>query len=302
MKALLLNKNRIIYLSVAASLITLGLKFAAYYLTGSVGLLSDAAESLVNLAAAVVAASFLWYASRPPDRTHTYGHDKAEYFSSGVEGTLIIVAAIGICYSATVRLIHPVHLENLGVGLIVAVVASGVNFVVARRLLIASREHDSIVLEADAQHLMTDVWTSLGVVVGLAVVAATGLAILDPLIAYALAVNIVFSGVGLLKRSFRGLMDHALPAAEVETIERILKQHAERVKSHHNLRTRKAGPNRFIDFHVLVAGSTTVQAAHDLCEVIEAEIESVLANTQVNIHVEPVEDKTSWDDAPGLRK
>lgn len=299
MKTFLRNKNRVIYLSIAASLITLAMKFTAYYLTDSVGLLSDAAESVVNLAAAVVAASFLWYASRPPDSSHTYGHDKAEYFSSGVEGTLIIVAAVGICYSATVRLINPVVLENLGVGLIVALAASGVNFVVARLLLISARENDSIILEADAKHLMTDVWTSVGVVAGLAVVQVTGWAILDPLIAYALAVNIIFSGVDLLKRSFRGLMDHALPAAEVETIERVLQKHADAVSSYHNLRTRKSGPARFIDFHILVAGSTTVQAAHDLCEVIEAEIEGVLANTQVSIHVEP-EDKTSWDDAQGL--
>jgi cation diffusion facilitator family transporter len=296
------DKNRIIYLSIAASLITLAMKFTAYYLTGSVGLLSDAAESLVNLAAAVAAASFLWYAARPPDSSHTYGHDKAEYFSSGVEGTLIIVAAVGIGYSATVRLIHPRALENLDVGLVIALAASGVNFVVARLLLMAAREHDSITLEADARHLMTDVWTSVGVVAGLAVVAATGMTILDPLIAYALAVNIIFSGVGLLKRSFRGLMDHALPLAEVEMIERILKKHSDKVKSHHNLRTRKAGPNRFIDFHILVAGSTTVQAAHDLCEVIETEIESELSNTHVSIHVEPVEDKSSWDDAQGLKE
>jgi len=299
--ALLKDKNRIIYLSVAASLITLAMKFTAYYLTDSVGLLGDAAESVVNLAAAVVAATFLWYASRPPDSSHTYGHDKAEYFSSGVEGTLIIVAAIGIGYSATVRLINPVVLENLGVGLIVALAASGVNFVVARLLLISARENDSIILEADAKHLMTDVWTSVGVVAGLAVVQATGWEILDPLIAYALAVNIIFSGLSLLKRSFRGLMDHALPAEEVETIERVLQKHADTVSSYHNLRTRKSGPNRFIDFHILVAGNTTVQAAHDLCEVIETEIEGELANTQVSIHVEPVEDKTSWEDVHRFR-
>ncbi len=278
------------------------MKFTAYYVTDSVGLLSDAAESLVNLAAAILAASFLAYASRPADETHTYGHDKAEYFSSGVEGTLIIVAAAGIGYSATQRLLHPVPLENLSVGLAISIAAAGVNFVVAKTLLIAAQQHDSIILEADAKHLMTDVWTTLGVVAGLAVVAVTGIVLLDTLIAYALAVNIVLSGLGLLKRSFRGLMDYSLPENEIQSIEQILKQHSDEVFHYHNLRTRKAGPNRFIDFHILVRGETSVQAAHDLCEAIERKIERDLNNAHVTIHVEPFEDKSSWDQVRGIPK
>lgn len=302
MENLLRNKTQAIYLSIGAAFITLAMKFMAYYLTNSVGLLGDAAESLVNLAAAIMAASFLAYASRPADMTHTYGHDKAEYFSSGVEGTLILIAAGGIVYSATKRLFHPVPLENLSTGLTIALIASGVNFIVAKTLLIAARQHDSITLEADAKHLLTDVWTSVGVVAGLGVIALTGLNFLDPLIAYAVAANIIFSGFDLVKRSFRGLMDYSLPAKEIHAIEKILKRHSKSVHHYHNLRTRKSGPSRFIDFHILVSGDSTVQDAHDLCELIEDEIKKELANTQVTIHVEPVEDRSSWDAVKGIEK
>ncbi|MFQ5707885.1 MAG: cation diffusion facilitator family transporter [bacterium] len=289
-----------VYLSIAASLVTLALKLTAYYLTDSVGLLSDAAESVVNLTAAIVAATLLAYAARPADMSHTYGHDKAEYFSSGVEGTLIIIAAGGIFYSATRRLLHPIPLPNLTTGLIVALSASAVNFVVARALLAAATLHDSIILEADARHLLTDVWTSIGVVAGLVVVAVTGIKALDPIIAFGVATNIVFSGIDLIKRSFRGLMDYSLPGDEVQAIEHILRRHSDEVQHFHNLRTRKSGPVRFIDLHILVAGESTVQAAHDLCERIESEIEQKLANSEVTIHVEPVEDKSSWDAVAGI--
>lgn len=294
------DKTRVIYLSVAAALLTLAMKFTAYYLTGSVGLLGDAAESLVNLAAAVMAAALLAYAARPADVTHTYGHDKAEYFSSGVEGTLIILAAAGIFYSATRRLLDPVPLKNLDVGLLVSLIAGGVNFLVAKLMLTAARQHDSITLEADAKHLFTDVWTTAGVVAGLGIVALTGITLLDPLIAYALAGNIVISGIGLLRRSFRGLMDYALPQEEVAVIESILKKHSTEVFDYHNLRTRKAGAQRFIELHILVPGQSTVQAAHELCERIEQEIEEALSNTQVTIHVEPIEDRASWDVIKGI--
>ncbi len=294
------DKTQVIYLSIAAAFVTLAMKFTAYYLTDSVGLLGDTAESLVNLAAAITATVALAYASRPADQSYTYGHDKAEYFSSGVEGTLILLAAAGIAYSATKRLLHPVPLENLDVGLTLALIASGVNFFVAKILLFAARQHDSITLEADAKHLLTDVWTSVAVVAGLGIVALTGLQFLDPVIAYGVALNIVFSGLGLVRRSFRGLMDYSLPSNEIEAIERILKKHSHEVYHYHNLRTRKAGPNRFIDLHILVAGESTVQEAHDLCEVIEKEIERELANTQVTIHVEPIEDRSSWDAVQGI--
>jgi len=285
----------VIWLSIGAALLTLVLKFTAYFLTGSVGLFSDALESLINLAAAILATLFLTYAARPADATHTYGHDKAEYLSSGVEGTLIVLAAIGIGYSATERLLAPMPLENLDIGLLVAVAAALVNFVVARILLKAARDHDSITLEADAKHLMTDVWSSVGVVAGLAVVGSTEFHILDPIIAYIVAANIVFSGFSLLKRSIKGLMDYALPPEEVQQIESILKKYDDQIFHYHNLRTRKAGPTRFIDFHILVAGDKSVQKAHDLCELLETDIEGALSNTQVTIHVEPVEDDASWD-------
>ncbi len=294
--ALLRNKTRVIYLSVAAAVLTIGIKLAAFLITGSVGLLSDALESGVNLAAALLAAIMLSYAARPADRTHAYGHDKAEYFSSGVEGTLIILAAVGIVYAAVKRFLHPVALQAIPLGAAVALSASGINFLVARWLLRAAKEHDSITLEADARHLMTDVWTSLGVVLGLALVALTGFTWLDPVIACLVGVHIVFSGIDLVLRSFRGLMDHALPESEVESIRAILARHAGEVRHYHNLRTRKSGPNRFIDLHILVPGDCTVQHAHDLCETLEKEIETALTNTQVTIHVEPVEDAASWND------
>lgn len=294
------EKSRVISLSIVAAILTLGMKFTAYYLTDSVGLLGDAAESLVNLVAALLAFSALVYAARPADRTHAYGHDKIEYFASGAEGTLIVVAAAGIVYSAVNRLVNPVTLHNLETGLLIALVASGVNLVVARILLKASRTHDSITLEADAKHLLTDVWTTIGVLVSLGVAEMTGLYLLDPIIALALAANIVFSGIDLLRRSFRGLMDYTLPAEEIVVIDRIIRRHNDQVQQYHNLRTRKAGPNRFIDFHILMPGKTSVQAAHDLCESIEAEIERKLRNTQVTIHVEPIEDKSSWDAVKGI--
>lgn len=284
-----------IWLSVGAALLTLVLKFTAYFLTDSVGLFSDALESLINLAAAILATLFLTYASRPADSTHTYGHDKAEYLSSGVEGTLIVLAAVGIGYSATMRLLSPIPLENLYTGLFVSMAASLVNFAVARVLLQAAHDHDSITLEADAKHLMTDVWSSVGVVAGLAIVGVTELNILDPIIAYLVAGNIVFSGFSLLKRSVQGLMDYALPPEEVGQIESILSKYDDEIFHYHNLRTRKSGPTRFIDFHILVTGEKSVKEAHDLCELLETDIEQALSNTQVTIHVEPVEDAASWD-------
>lgn len=289
------KKSRVIYLSIAAALLTLILKFLAYYLTGSIGLLGDAAESFVNLGTAILALLVLTYASRPADDTHAYGHEKAEYFSSGVEGTLIVLAAVGIGYSATKRLMHLIPLQNLDIGLVIALIASGINFAVANILLKAAKEHDSITLEADARHLLTDVWTSVGVVAGLVLAWFTGLNFIDPIIAYFVAFHIIFSGFDLLRRSFHGLMDYALPPHEVRIIEKILKKRSKKILNFHNIRTRKAGATRFIDFHILVAGDTTVQEAHDLCEEIEQEIEEKLSNTQVTIHVEPVEDKASWD-------
>lgn len=287
--------RRTALLSVGAAIVTLLLKFGAYFLTGSVGLLSDAIESFVNLAAALIAFTAITVAGRPPDNNHTYGHDKAEYFSSGAEGTLILVAAGVIIYSAVQRLLNPAPLENLGIGVAVALVASAINFGVSRIMLRVARQEDSIALEADAKHLMTDVWTSVGVVAGIIVVGVTGWQMLDPLIAIAVGINIIWMGVQLLRRSTAGLMDATLPAAEVEVIQEAIDRVAGSDTPYHALRTRKSGSRRFIDFHLLLPGRTTVQTSHDLVSRIEAAIERELPNTFVTIHVEPREDASSWD-------
>lgn len=289
-------KARFALLSVGAALATLVLKFTAYGLTGSVGLLSDALESLVNLAGALIALTALKIAARPADKTHPYGHDKAEYFSSGVEGTLILFAAVSIAYTALTRLFNPVPLEQLDWGLLIAGSASLLNFLVARALVGASKRYDSITLEADAKHLLTDVWTSVGVIAGLIALTLTGWQWLDPVIALAVAAHIIITGVNLLRRSVDGLMDYSLPADEIAQIEGILKDHRDQFVAYHRLRARKSASKRFIDLHLVVAGAQTVQAAHDLCEQVEAEIETRLPNTSVTIHIEPAEDAASWDD------
>ncbi len=282
-------------LSVAAGVVTLLLKFGAYFLTGSVGLLSDATESLVNLTAAIVAFTAISIAARPPDTSHHYGHEKAEYFSSGLEGGLILAAAAGIIYAALPRLFHPAPLHNVDVGLLIALAASLVNLVVARILLHVGRQVDSIALVADAEHLMTDVWTSVGVVVGVALTWLTGWYILDPLIALAVALHIVTVGIQLVRRSIEGLMDRALPAEEIALIQRVIAEEAGPETPYHALRTRKSGPRRFVELHLLVPGTLTVKQAHDLAERIEQRLRRELPNSVVTIHVEPVEDRASWD-------
>lgn len=290
-----LMTRRVALLSIAASVATMLLKFGAYWVTGSVGLLSDAAESAVNLTAALVAFAALSIADRPPDENHAYGHDKAEYFSSGVEGALILVAAVSILYAAGHRLVQPAQLENLGVGAAIALMASAINFGVARVMLRVARQHDSIALEADAHHLLSDVWTSLGVIAGLGLARLSGWHLLDPLIALAVGLNIVRTGIGLVRRSTQGLMDTALPAKEVDTIREVINRVAGHETPYHALRTRKSGSRRFVDLHLLLPGETTVQQSHDLAERIEAAIRQELANTSVTIHVEPQEDTSSWD-------
>ncbi len=286
-------KTRVILLSVAAALVTMAMKFAAYWITNSVGLLSDAAESIINLMASVVAFAALLIAALPPDETHTYGHEKIEYFSAGVEGTLIIFAAAGIVYAAVLRLLSPQPLHELNIGLMIGLGASLINFVVARVLFRAGKKHDSITLEADARHLLTDVWTSVAVIAGLLIVRLSGITILDPFIALAVAANIIFSGVNLLKRSFRGLMDFRLPAKEMTVVDEILQKHH---RSFHNLRARKSGSVRFIEFHLLVPGGMLVNAAHDLSEQIEKEIHQKLSNTIVTVHIEPEDELVSYQD------
>lgn len=290
------SPKRFAIYSIMASVLTLGLKFGAWAITDSVGLLSDATESLVNLTAAVLALTAITIAMRPADSDHAYGHGKAEYFSSGIEGVLIIVAAIGICYAAVGRFMSPQSLSNLGPGLVLALLSSVVNFITARGMLKAAKRFDSITLEADAKHLLTDVWTSMGLVAGLAIlIVAPQWKILDPIIAIIMAVNIVFTGIGLLKRSIGGLMDDALPDEEIEIIAKAIQSYCGDTCTFHGLRTRKSGPRRFIDFHLLVPGGMSVMGSHDLCELIEELIHSKLERAEVTIHVEPLECETSYD-------
>jgi cation diffusion facilitator family transporter len=280
----------------AAAIVTIVLKTVAYLLTGSVGLLSDALESLVNLAGAIMALSMLAVASRPADDDHRYGHGKAEYFSSFFEGVLILVAAGGIGVAAFERLLHPRPLEQLGTGLLVSVIASGVNLGVALVILRAGRRHQSITLESNARHLLTDVWTSAGVLVGLGLVTVTGWLRLDPVVALVVAGNIVFTGVRIVRQSISGLMDSALPANEEQNLHAVLERYATGGVQYHALRTRQSGARRFVSVHVLVPGAWTVQHGHHLLEQIEADIRQVLPNVTVFTHLESLDDPASWDD------
>ena len=288
--------TRFAWLSIAAALTTIALKTSAYFLTGSVGLLSDAVESLVNLAGALMALGMLTIAARPPDDDHTFGHSKAEYFASGVEGLLILSAALAIGYTAVSRLLDPQPLEQMGVGLLVSSAASLVNFVVARILLQAGKKYHSITLEADAKHLMTDVWTSVGVIGGLAVAAVSGWSILDPLVALAVAANIVWTAIDLLRRSVNGLMDAALPEAEQQQIAAIMAQYRQKQVDFHALRTRQAASRRFISVHLLVPGNWTVHDAHHIAEDFESDIRSALGDAIIHTHLEPIDDEISMTD------
>jgi cation diffusion facilitator family transporter len=289
--------TRFAWLSIAAALITIGLKATAYLITGSVGLLSDALESLVNLVAAIMALAMLTIAARPPDQEHAYGHEKAEYFSSGVEGALILVAAVSIIATSVPRLLNPQPIEQAGLGLAVSVVASAVNLGVALVLRRAGRQHNSITLEADAAHLMTDVWTSVGVVVAVGLVAWTDWERLDPIIALLVAANIVWSGIGLVRRSALGLMDTALPAGDLAKIRQIQERYSQQGICFHALRTRQSGARAFSSMNVLGPGDWTVQRGHELLEQIEAEIRASIPHITVFTHLEPLDDPTSWDDA-----
>ena len=277
-------------LSIATSIATLALKFGAYFLTDSVSLLSDALEAFVNLAAGLVALTAITIAEQPADDRHTYGHDKAEYFSVGVEGTLILFAAASIIYAGWNRFMHPAPLENLGWGIVVGLLAAAMNFATARLMLNVAAKHDSVTIEGDAKHLLTDVWTSAGVLGGLLVIVfLPGWQILDPLIAIAVGLHIVVTGVDLVRRSVDGLMDTALSQAEIDKAEELIQAGLPAGSSFHALRTRKAGATRFVEFHLTMPGETSVRESHALCDRLEASIASHLAKASVTIHVEPQE-------------
>jgi cation diffusion facilitator family transporter len=289
--------TRFAWLSIAAAIATISLKTVAYFLTGSVGLFSDAVESLVNLAGAIMALIMLTIAARPADESHVYGHSKAEYFASLVEGLLILTAAAGIFTTAINRFLHPSGLQDLGIGLGVSAGASLINFIVARILLYQGKLRNSISLEADARHLMTDVWTSVGVISGVAIAGITGWTILDPLLAIAVALNIVWTGVQLMNRSVSGLMDAALPERERKLIENVMRRYHEKGVTFHALLTREAAARRFVSVHMLVPGHWTVHDAHHIAEDFEADIREALGGViTVFTHLEPVEDHLSMED------
>jgi len=288
--------KRYAWLSIAAAIATILLKGVAWWLTGSVGLLSDAIESFVNLAGALMALWMLTLAELPADEDHAHGHGKAEYFSSAFEGFLILLAALAIGYAAINRLMNPVPLEAVGIGLLVSVVASVINFVTARILLEVGKKRNSITLEADAHHLMTDVWTSAGVIAGVALVWLSGWLWLDPVIALIVAANIVWTGWHLMHRSAAGLMDASLPVEKLEQIETVLAGYREQGLDFHALRTRQAGSRTFVTLHVLVPGHWTVQQGHDWAERIEVDIRNALPHAHITTHLEPIEDPVSMID------
>jgi cation diffusion facilitator family transporter len=286
-----------IYLSIGAAVVTLALKTGSYLLTNSVGLLSDAAESLVNLVASLAAYFALRYAAQPVDREHPYGHEKVEYFSSGLEGALILVAALTIAWYAVCRLLEPVRPERLGPGMVLSLLAAAVNGAVAVVLLRTARKHNSIVLEADGRHLLTDVWASTAIVAGLGLVALTDMTRLDPILALLVAGYILWTAVGLLWRSAQGLLDRALPENELASLRAAVEANLGPNTAYHAVRTRRAGTVRFVEFHLLVPGSTTVRRAHDLTRRIEDAVRAALPGAEVTIHVEPIEERASWEDS-----
>ena len=288
--------TRYAWLSIATAVATIALKSGAYLITGSVGMLSDAAESVVNLVAAFVALIALHIAARPPDEDHHFGHNKAEYFSAAVEGVMILVAAVFIIWAAVRRFLVPQPIENVGIGLVVSVVASVLNGVVAFVLIRAGRRHRSITLTADGRHLLTDVWTSAGVVVGVLLVAVTGWLRLDPAVAFLVGLNIVWTGGKLLRASVDGLMDKAASARSQARIIAVLDSMSGEQVRFHAVRTREAGHLLFVAMHVLVPGGWTVQRGHDLLEDVETRLRAEFEHIEIDTHLEPIEDPRSYED------
>jgi cation diffusion facilitator family transporter len=292
-----MNLERFAWLSVGAAFATIALKTLAWWLTGSVGLLSDALESIVNLAAALLAVTMLRVAASPPDENHPYGFSKAEYFAAGIEGALIVLAAAGILASAIPRLLEPEPLDSPGLGLTLSVAASGINLAVGVLLIRVGRRHHSIALEADGHHLITDVWTSAGVIIGVGLVFLTGWLRLDPLVALGVAAHIVWTGLRLMRRSWRGLLDAAIPTEDTGEVTKLFAEYSKRYGvSFHALRTRQAGKRRFISFHFLVPDAWSVAQAHRLSEEIEERIRSLVPNASIFTHIEPISDPSSYED------
>jgi len=289
--------ERYAWLSLAAAVVAITLKTWAWYVTGSVGLLSDALETVINLVAALFTLSMLKIASAPPDARHPYGRFKAEYLASGAEGALIVFAAVSIALTAAPRLSAPQPLDTPLLGIALSALATAVNLGVARKLTAVGKRERSIALEADGRHLMTDVWTSVGVVAAVGLVAATGWLILDPLIALVVAAHIVWTGFMLMRRSYSGLLDAAIPPSELADIERIFAEYGARHGvAFHALLTRQAGTRRFVSFHLLVPDAWPVDRAHELSEEIEARIRAQVPRTITLSHIEPISQPASYED------
>ena len=290
--------RKFVYLSIVAALATITIKLTAYFLTNSVGLLSDGLESCVNLVAAIVALIMINLAEKPADEGHAYGHNKAEYFSSAIEGGLIVLAAFAIIWSAVPRLIHPQPIENVGIGLLVATGASLINLAVGLVLIRNGKKHHSITLEADGKHLMTDVITSAGVLIGVGLVQLTGWMILDSMVAIGVALNIIWTGYSLMKRSAMGLLDTAIPGEETDIVIQAIEKYKSENIRFHSLMTRQAGQRKFISFHLLVPDAWSIKKGHDLSENIEKEIRNLFPGSPVNVftHMEPLEDPESSRD------
>ncbi len=289
--------KKFVYLSIAASLLTIALKTSAYLYTGSMGLLSDALESVVNLLAAVIALILIQIAERPADEDHKFGHTKAEYFSSLIEGGLIMVAAFSIIWNATPRLLNPQPIDNIGIGVVISLIATAVNLAVGMILIHHGKMKNSLLLEADGRHLMADVFTSVGVIVAIILIRLTGWLIIDPIIAILVALHIISIGVKLMKRSADGLMDKAIPEEEMQQLTDYLDSLTGDKIDYHSLMTRQAGQRKFITFHLLVPGEWSVQQGHDFSDKIEETIEDLLPDlVTVTTHIEPIEDPASMRD------
>lgn len=290
--------RRFAWLSIVAAILTIALKTGAWAMTDSVGLLSDAAESTVNLVAAVVALIALTVAARPATERFLYGRAKAEYFSAAVEGLMIFAAAAVILVTSVERFINPRPLDNLGIGLVIVVIASLINGGVALVLLRAGTRHNSITLRADGKHLLTDVVTSAGIVIGVGLVALTGWERLDALVAFAVGVNIIVTGIGLLTESVSGLLDKALPEEDHEVITEVLRRRTDGTVTFHGLQTREAGQQKYMTVHVLVPDEWTVKVGHDYIEGLEDELRECLPDLTVLTHLEPISDPASYEDIP----
>lgn len=286
--------HKYMYISIAAAVATISLKYYAYYVTGSVGFLSDALESIVNLVAAIFALIMLNLSQRPADKRHMYGHSKAEYFSSATEGALILIAAFSIIRTSIPRFFNPIPLENINSGLLFSLLATLVNLVVGLTLINNGKKKNSLIVEADGRHLMTDVWTSVGVIIGIILVKLTGWLILDPIIAILVALNIIYIGYKLISRSASGLMDSIIPSNDLKKITQYLDSLKDEEMEYHSLMTRVAGQRKFIFFHLLVPGDWSVKKGHDCADHIEETIVNMFEGpVTVDTHIEPVDDPVS---------